>query len=153
TSDVIYLGIDGIRLYFNRSGNSLSPPLRIASLPRVDALSRLDVLDLLGHGTGCLVWSTISPAQANRALAYVDLLADGKPHLLTSITNNLGGETTITYAPSTTYYLADKAAGRPWLTRLPFPVHVIARIEHTDRVTGSTLVSRFAYHHGFFDGY
>jgi hypothetical protein len=36
-----------------------------------------------------------------------------KPHLST-ITNNLGGETRIEYAPSTHFYLEDREAGQPW---------------------------------------
>ena len=39
------------------------------------------------------------------------------------------------YAPSTRFYLADKAAGRPWVTRLPFPVHVVERVETRDLIS------------------
>ncbi|TMQ13274.1 MAG: toxin [Deltaproteobacteria bacterium] len=152
TSDIVYLGTDGASVYFNRSGNAFSTALRVRSLPRIDALSRLTVVDLLGQGTSCLVWSSTDPGVAT-PLAYVDLMAGQKPHLLASVINNLGGETRIDYAPSTKFYLQDKAEGRPWLTRLAFPVHVIERIEHLDHVAGTSLVSRFAYHHGFFDGY
>src|SRR5271170_803018 len=69
-----------------------------------------------------------------------------KPHLLTKVQNNLGAETRIEYASSTEFYLADKAAGKPWITRLPFPVHVVKRVEIYD------FVSSYTYHHGFFDG-
>lgn len=152
TSDLIYSAADGTRIWFNRSGNSLSPPLLVRSIPAIDAHSDLAVVDLLGHGTACLVWATALPAHAPQPIAYVNLLADGKPHLLTSFVNNLGSETRFTYAPSTRFYLDDQAAGKPWITRLAFPVHVIERIEHDDRVAGSSLVTRFAYHHGFYDG-
>src|SRR5262249_53722179 len=53
---------------------------------------------------------------------------------------------------STQFYLQDKRDGKPWLTRLPFPVHVVERIEIRDYVRRSRFVSRYAYHHGFFDG-
>lgn len=152
TSDLIYLGADSVRLYFNLSGNALSPPLGIHSLPAADATTHIDVVDLLGHGTACLVASSTAPARASRPLAYVELLADGKPHLLTSIANNLGAETHITYAPSTRFYLDDQVAGRPWLTRLPFPVHVLERVEHVDHIARSRQVTRYRYHHGFHDG-
>ncbi|HVK29951.1 MAG TPA: SpvB/TcaC N-terminal domain-containing protein, partial [Nocardioides sp.] len=152
-SDIAYLGADGIRIYFNRSGNALSAPMTIRSLPRVDSLASLAVVDFLGHGTSCLVWSSAGPAHANRPLAFVDLLADGKPHLLTSVVNNLGGETRLRYAPSTRFYLEDKVAGRPWLTRLPFPVHLVERVEHADQIAGTRLVTRYRYHHGYYDGH
>jgi RHS repeat-associated protein len=151
TSDIIYLGHDGVRLYANQAGNSLSAATRLRSLPPVDSRSSLSVVDLLGQGTACLVWS--SPLPGERPLAYVDLMGGKKPHLLERIANNLGAETRIAYTSSTTFYLRDQAEGIAWLTRLPFPVQVIERIEHHDLVTRSRLVSRFAYRHGYFDGY
>ena len=62
-------------------------------------------------------------------MRYIDLMGGQKPHLLVSATNNLGAETVIQYAPSTKFYVADKLAGTPWVTRLPFPVHVVERVE------------------------
>jgi hypothetical protein len=39
TSDIIYLGRDGVRLYFNQSGNRWSKPRRQNQIPLVDNLS------------------------------------------------------------------------------------------------------------------
>src|SRR5260370_24584064 len=75
-----------------------------------------------------------------------------KAHLLVRVTNNLGAETVVQYAPSTRFYVADKLAGTPWLTRLPFPVHVVERVESYDYISRNRFVTRFAYHHGYFDG-
>jgi hypothetical protein len=55
-------------------------------------------------------------------MRYIDLMGGLKPHLLVKVTNNLGAETLIQYAPSTRFYVADKLAGTPWVTRLLFPV-------------------------------
>jgi hypothetical protein len=66
--------------------------------------------------------------------------------------NNLGAETSIEYSSSTKFYLADNASGTPWITRLPFPVHVVTRVETDDLISGNRFVTRSAYHHGFFDG-
>ncbi|WP_223165062.1 toxin TcdB middle/C-terminal domain-containing protein [Massilia frigida] len=66
--------------------------------------------------------------------------------------NNLGAETILDYATSTRFYLQDKRDGKPWLTRLPFPVHVVERVETWDHISRSRFVSRYAYHHGYFDG-
>ena len=76
-----------------------------------------------------------------------------KPHLLTTVRNNLGAETRVTYAPSTQFYVADKLAGKPWITRLPFPTQVVERMEAFDWIGRNRLVTRYAYHHGYFDGY
>jgi hypothetical protein len=92
------------------------------------------VFDLLGNGTACLVWSSPLPGTAGPALRYVDLIGGQKPHLLANIKNNLGAETALNYAPSTRFYLADRFAGRPWITRIYFPVHVVDRVETYDHI-------------------
>ena len=113
---------------------------------------RSRVADFLGRGTACLVWSSPLPGDAGRQLRYLDLMCGQKPHLLDRTVNNLGAETRIDYASSTKFYLADKAAGTPWVTRLPFPVHVVERVETYDRVSRNRFVTRYSYHHGFYDG-
>ena len=75
-----------------------------------------------------------------------------KPHLLTEVTNNLGAETADHVRALDEVLPADKAAGRPWITRLPFPVHVVERVETLDQISGNRFVTRYAYHHGYFDG-
>ena len=84
-------------------------------------------------------------------MRYIDLMGGQKPHLLLTTRNNLGAETHVEYAASTKFYLADKAAGTPWVTRLPFPVHVVERVETYDRISRNRFVTRYAYHHGYFD--
>ncbi|MCX6543100.1 MAG: toxin [Acidobacteria bacterium] len=273
TSDIIYLARDGVRLYFNQSGNRLSDARRLDSFPRVDNASSVTTADLFGNGTACLVWSSPLSANARQPLRCVDLMGSSsafsrndlvalpslarkltspgrpvdswlagqlsgstvaalatyhgvgtdptplqsallqdlnrllfgssiytperfsgvglrletqtlvgqspsgsdvvhltrllledayplelarfrcaKPHLLIKSVNNLGAETQVHYAPSTRFYLADKRGGRPWVTRLPFPVHVVERVVTRDRISGNQFVTRYAYHHGYFDG-
>ncbi|NHF73485.1 toxin TcdB middle/C-terminal domain-containing protein [Paracoccus xiamenensis] len=108
--------------------------------------------DLFGNGTACMVWSTPLPGGAFGPLRYIDLMGGEKPHLLTFSTNNLGVETRVHYAPSTRFYSADRAAGQPWLGHLPFPVHVVERIETRDHVSQNRFVTRYSYRHGCFDG-
>lgn len=150
-ADIIYLAAGGPRLYFNQSGNRWSPPTVLAQLSGIDNVSSVITADLLSNGTACLIWSSPLPAHANSPLRYVELM-DQKPHLLTGMRNNLGAETRTHYAPSTRFYLEDQQAGRPWVTRIPFPVHVVERVETYDWVSRSRFVTRYAYHHGFFDG-
>ncbi|MGW0628481.1 SpvB/TcaC N-terminal domain-containing protein [Streptomyces sp. NPDC002758] len=152
TGDLIYVHDEGVRLYFNQSGNAWSQPHELTGFPRADDLTTIVPVDLLGNGTACLVWSSPLPAAAGRPMRYIELMAGGKPHLLTGIDNNLGLQTRIEYAPSTAFYLRDKAAGTPWLSRLPFPVHVVERVTTFDQVSRNQFVSRYAYHHGAYDG-
>ena len=85
-------------------------------------------------------------------MRYINLMGGEKPYLLVRSRNNLGAETRVSYAPSTAFYLADRAAGTPWATRLPFPVQVVERIETYDWISRNRFVTRYAYHHGYFDG-
>ena len=152
TTDIIYLCGDGVRLYFNQSGNSWSHPNTLKVFPRIDDLMNIAPTDLLGDGTACLVWSSPLPGDARRPMRYVNLMGRRKPHLLVKAVNNLGAETRVEYAPSTRFYLQDKRDGKPWITRLPFPVHVVERVETYDHISRNRFVTRYAYHHGYFDG-
>ncbi|MGH8524383.1 MAG: toxin TcdB middle/C-terminal domain-containing protein, partial [Gammaproteobacteria bacterium] len=151
-TDIIYLGHNGVRLYFNQSGNAWSQPTKLQVFPHVDNLSSVQVADLLGNGTACLVWSSPLPGDTRRPMRYLDLMGGQKPHLLVTTVNNLGAETHVQYAPSTKFYLADKLAGKAWITKIPFPVHVVERVETHDHISGNRFVTCYAYHHGYFDG-
>lgn len=151
-TDIIYLGGDGVYLYFNQAGNSWSQALHLTAFPAIDSLSSVQAADLLGNGTACLVWSSPLPGAAENSLRYIDLMGGEKPHLLVKSVNNLGAETHVHYAPSTKFYLADKLAGRPWISKIPFPVHVVEKVETYDRISRNRFVTRYSYHHGFYDG-
>ena len=151
-TDILYLGRDGVRLYFNQSGNSWSKARELVVFPAVDNLSSVQVADLLGNGTACLVWSSPLLGETLRPMRYVDLMGGQKPHLLVKSVNNLGAETHVRYAPSIKFYLADQLAGKPWITKIPFPVHVVERVETYDRISRNRFVTRYVYHHGYFDG-
>lgn len=151
TADILYLSNDGVHVYLNESGNAWSERRILRGIPSADPRS-VSVVDFLGRGTTCLVWSSPLPGDSQRPLRYVDLMRGQKPHLLTRIVNNLGAETVIEYASSTEFYLADQAAGKPWVTRLPFPVNVVRRVETFDYVSRNRFVSTSTYHHGYYDG-
>jgi RHS repeat-associated protein len=152
TTDILYLGSEGVQVYFNQSGNGWSAKRLVRSFPLLDSVASVTAIDLLGNGTACLVWS--SPLQGNgqRVMRYIDLMGGQKPHLLVKTVNNLGAETVVQYAPSTKFYLQDKFSGTPWITKLPFPVHVVERVETYDRWRNMRFSSTYSYHHGYFDG-
>jgi RHS repeat-associated protein len=151
TADLIYLRRGQVTIYRNLSGNAWGEPETLTGFPVVDDLSSVVAVDLLGTGTACLVWSSPLPRDIHRPLRFVELMADGKPHLLRTIRNNLGAATRVDYTPSTAFYLADRKAGRPWITKLPFPVHCVTRVTVTDRWRGATFATTYSYHHGYFD--
>ena len=152
TTDILYLSSEGVQVYFNQSGNSWSAKRVLRGFPALDSVASVTAIDLLGNGTACLVWSSSLLGNAQRVMRYIDLIGGQKPHLLVKTANNLGAETVVRYAPSTKFYLQDQLAGKPWITKLPFPVHVVERVETYDRISGNRFVTRYAYHHGYFDG-
>ena len=151
-TDIIYLHRDGVRIYFNQSGNSWKDAHTIHNFPRIDNLTSVTTADLLGNGTACLIWSSPLPANDGRQMRYINLMSQGKPHLLIRTVNNLGAMTKVEYAPSTKFYLQDKLAGSPWITRLPFPVYCVEKVTITDKWRQTTFSSTYSYHHGYFDG-
>jgi RHS repeat-associated protein len=152
TADILYAGPDGARLWFNQSGNSWSAGHELPELPNAGGGAAVSLFDLLGTGTACAVWTSPLPADAAEPIRYIDLTGGVKPYLLTAVSNNFGASSTLSYAPSTKFYLQDRRAGDPWVTRLPFPVHVVERVDTTEAISRTSLVSLYSYHHGFYDG-
>jgi RHS repeat-associated protein len=151
TIDILYLGADGPRLYLNQSGNRLTDARPLSGLPPYVEPVKVQTVDLFGNGTGCLVWSSPLPSDSRQPMRYLDLLGGTKPNLLRKVANNLGAETELEYTDSTSLYLADRRAGRPWLTRLHFPVQVLTRVTSRDRISGNRFVTQYAYRDPFYD--
>jgi RHS repeat-associated protein len=151
TADLVYLDSRGARVWLNHSGNAFSEESRLHAFPGVDAATAVEIVDIYGKGTACLVWSTASDWAAPSKVWVLELLPE-KPHLLVSTHNGLGLETRLKWEPSTQQYLRDCEAGRPWVTRLPFAVQVVTRVEQYDAVARRRFVQTYAYHHGFYDG-
>lgn len=150
-ADLLYIRPDHVSIWRNQSGNSWRAEESIR-IPGFHSLASVNVADLLGRGTASIVWSSRAPGDVGPSLRYIDLVGKKKPHLLRRMTNNLGAETHLHYASSTKFYLADRLAGRPWITHLPFPVHVCEKVETFDRISKNYFVTRYAFHHGYFDG-
>ncbi|MGB5928393.1 MAG: SpvB/TcaC N-terminal domain-containing protein, partial [Cyclobacteriaceae bacterium] len=150
-TDIVYVGHSRFNAYINQGGNSLSDAQVIEPFFPIDDMVNLQAVDLLGTGTTCLVWSSSLPGDRTRPLRYIDLMGSRKPHVLTGYRNNMGLSTTLQYRSSTHFYLKDKLAGTPWITKLPFPVQVVERSTIQDAVTNVRFSTRYAYHHGFYD--
>ncbi|WP_280524014.1 toxin TcdB middle/N-terminal domain-containing protein, partial [Enhygromyxa salina] len=151
-TDILYLGDRGATLFRNLCGNGFAAAEQISRFPGVRSVDWAEVVDLKGTGNGHLVWSSSLSSGRGGVLRYIDLMGGQKPHLLIGSRNNMGAETKVAYAPSTKFYLADRRAGKPWATKLPFPVQVVERVESIDHVTRQRYVQHVAYHHGYFDG-
>lgn len=152
-ADLVYVGPTRVRFWSNLSGNAWGEERALSRHLGTEDPASIQVADLLGDGTACLVWSSPLLRDGVAPLRYVRLMGEGKPYLLRTVDNHLGRVTTLSYAPSTTYYLEDRRAGRPWATRLPFPVQCLSKVEVRDHVTGWRFATNYTYHHGYFDGF
>ncbi|MEN6331332.1 MAG: SpvB/TcaC N-terminal domain-containing protein, partial [Smithella sp.] len=152
TTDIIYLGKNKFTCWKNLSGNRFSAAaLEVEGFPEIHNQSKITVTDLLGNGAACIVWSSSLAKDTNAPLKYIDLMNGKKPYILISYRNNLGKEVSLEYTPSTRFYIEDKLAGRPWVTKLHFPVHCISKTETRDRISGYRFISSYKYHHGYYD--
>ena len=151
-ADLLYTRASGTVIALNQSGNRLTDPLHLPSLPGPGADPRIEAVDLFGRGSAVLLAVAPQPGSDGAELRIIDLIGPVKPGLMTGMDNSLGLETRLGYAPSTRFSLADERAGQPWITRLPFPVQVVETVEITDHVARSRFRQRHAYHHGYFDG-
>ena len=138
-------------VWVNQAGNGFADPVTIRGTPRAAGAS-IRLADMAGTGTAGVLWTYDRGAVRGSSYKFLDLTGGTKPYLLSRIDNHAGAATTITYAPSTAYATADRAAGNPWLTTLPFPVHVVASTTVTDYFSQTTLTSEYLYHHGYWDG-
>lgn len=152
TTDVIYLGRNTFRIWMNLNGNSWSPaPQEIAPFPSIHQMADISVVDFLGTGTSCIVYSSPLPQHKGRQVQFIDLMGSRKPHILKYYKNNCGLETSLEYKSSTYFYLQDKKEGNPWVTKLPFPVHVLVKKEVYDSVSQLRFTTSYSYHHGYYD--
>lgn len=150
-TDLIYLGKNRFKAYLNLSGNAWGQGEAIEPFFPTEQPNRVAVTDLLGNGTACIVWSSELPAYREAPMRYMDLMGGKKPHIMTRHHNGMGKTTAVEYKSSTWFYLKDKLAGTPWITKLPFPVQVVARSIVSDAVTGARFANRYTYHHGYYD--
>lgn len=152
TTDIIYIGKNKFTCWVNLSGNAFNAtPFEIDPFPEIHHQAQITAADLLGNGVACIIWSSPLTKDAQTPLKYIDLMNSKKPHLMVSYKNNLGKEVSLEYTPSTKFYMEDKLAGRPWITKLHFPVHCISKTETRDRITGCRFVSSYRYRHGYYD--
>lgn len=150
--DIIYLGKNKFSCYKNLSGNSFSTtPYEIPFFPEIHSLANFNVTDLLGNGVACIVWSNPLTKDVTAPLKFIDLMNSKKPHMMVSYKNNMGKEVSFEYAPSTKFYIEDKLAGKPWVTKLHFPVHCVSKTTSEDKITGHKFSSSYKYHHGYYD--
>ena len=152
-SDLLVVGRKGIHVFGNQSGNALRykgvirPPAGVTP----DDTWRLQVADVQGLGMGSLVLTV--PHRQPRS--WVLNFSTVRPWLLTTVVDNVGGRTELTYRSSAQGWLDEKAArqavGEEAVSDLPFPVHTVHTVTQINEITGLTLGSETRYIGGVWD--
>jgi len=150
-ADLVYVGDGHVTVWVNQAGNAFADPVVIPGTPRVSDAGAVRLADADGNGVTGVLWSA-DRVRPRAGYAFLDLTGGVKPYLLNHIDNHRGATTTIEYSTSTAYAEADRQAGRPWRTTLPFPVQVVSQVTVTDTFSQSTLTTQYSYHHGYWDG-
>jgi RHS repeat-associated protein len=152
-ADIVYVDDTKITLWINQSGNGWSEPITIQGTPPVSDMDGVRLVDLLGSGISGVLWSRDANGLSRHHLFFHDFTGGLKPYLLDEMDNHIGAVTKVEYAPSTHFYLADqKRPETRWKTTLPFPVHVVSRVEVIDHFSEGKLTTEYRYHHGHWDG-
>jgi RHS repeat-associated protein len=151
-ADLAYVDFGRVHFWFNQSGNRWSNADTILGTPSVSDVDSIQFADVFGTGTATLLWSYNYSVQPEGNYKALDFCGGIKPYVLTEMSNNMGATTRVNYAPSTKYFLDDQANGTPWVTKLPFPVQVVDKVEVIDHISKTKLVTTYKYHHGCFDG-
>ena len=81
------------------------------------------------------------------SMAELTTSQGSQPDLLTQVVNGLGGTTTLTYQPSTTF---DNTGEEDALSDLPFVIPVVTRVDLADGM-GRTYTTLYTYEGGRFD--
>lgn len=157
-ADIVVVGSDSVAFWVNRGNDSWSAEFRRENTPRyIRGETVLQQADINGNGSTDFLWENFDPATGSYVVEYVDFLGETKPNLLATIDNGIGLRTEIRYKSTVADYLADRDAGMPWQTRLPFPSVVVSTItkrlgldldEHPGR---DEYVSELFYHDGHYD--
>ncbi len=143
-ADFVYVDAGSVTVWYNRGGVAVGPPQTIAHTPAV-GIDEVRLCDLNGSGTLGVLWSNVPDGPSRRGYVFLDLCGGVKPYLLTEIDNGIGTTTAISYRTSTEYALDAAAAGTPWRTFHPFPVHCVSGMRVSDAATGVTASTRYAY--------
>lgn len=148
SADLVHVGDGTVTVWLNRCGRGFAPPLVLRGMPRGTAGASASLVDLVGTGVRGILWTGVG---TGARWAWLDLTGGTKPYLLCTVDNGVGSRTEVSWSTSTAYALADRAAGQPWRTTLPFPVHVVAATTRTERFSGTTQRHTYAYHDGCWD--
>ncbi|QHI96823.1 toxin [Xylophilus rhododendri] len=148
-NDLLYVESDRLLIFRNRCGNGFDDPVevRFPDEMRYDRFCRVQFADLFGMGCATMIFTCPHMQVRHWACRFS---RNGKPYLLTRMSNNLGMSAQLDYRSSAQEWLDEKREGAG-ACFLPFPVQVVSRQLTFDEVNRQTLTQCFRYRKGFHD--
>jgi RHS repeat-associated protein len=156
-SDLLFVDVDHVDYWLLLPPEPGKPPTfgakrSIGGTPSANAaLTDVRLGDMNGNGSVDLVWFTPSAATASERCIYLDVREGLRPNVLVRVDNGLGKTRKLRYATSATEFQASIDTNRPWKTRLPFPVPVLAESTLEDG-RGGVYSTLYRYADGAYDG-
>ena len=140
---------NGVLYWLNRFERGFDGPRSVLGLPAQRTGDALRWADLNGNGTTDIV---ISQAQspAGEKILVVDLVPEGKIHLLTRIENGLGLRIELDYESSTAQMVRAETAGASWSSVMPIAITVVSRMAEDDG-RGTVFEQSFTYRDPYYD--
>lgn len=146
--DMIAVGHDSVSIHVNACGNGFAAPIEVTLPIRIEDNDDVFFADVFGNGGNCLVVS--KPGETAHHY-WFDFSGPQRPRQMIGADSGMGQITEFGYRSSTDYYLAARANGQPWTTRLPLPVQVMAWMTIEDRITGARQQQVCEYRDGWYD--
>jgi RHS repeat-associated protein len=152
--DVVQVRFDAVDVWLNVDGTSWTQRHVIQGVQPASGplwVGKVRVADVNGSGTRDILWGE------GGSYRYIDLSGGQRPWVLTHIDNGLGKTTDIEYSTSTAQMLSAEAAGNPWSSKAPTPVHVVDRVTEHDNLglvglPAGNYVTQYTYRDAVYDG-
>jgi RHS repeat-associated protein len=152
--DLVQVRFDAIDVWLNVDGAGWTQDHVIAGVTPAQGplwASKVRLVDVNGSGTRDIVWGE------GGQYRYMDLAGGRRPWVLTRVDNGLGKTTDIEYASAAEQMLAAEAAGQPWASKSPTPVHLVSRVIEHDNLSvvglpAGTYETDYTYRDAVYDG-
>jgi RHS repeat-associated protein len=153
--DVIEVNFGIVNIWLNVDGTGFTPSPHVTTgfTPAAGPawLSKVRLVDMNGSGTRDIFWGEAG------SFRYIDVAGGERPWVLTHVENGLGKTTDLTYSTSATLMQAATAAGKPWTSVVPMPVHVVTQVTDRDNLNlaqrpAGTYVTQYSYANPVYDG-
>jgi RHS repeat-associated protein len=153
--DVVEVNFSEINVWLNVDGVGFTPAPHVITgftpAQGPEWLSKVRLVDMNGSGLRDIAWGEAGNFR------YIDEAGGERPWVLTHVENGLGKTTDLTYSTSAVLMQAAAAAGTPWTSVTPIPVHVVMQVTDKDNLglaqrPPGVYVTQYSYANPVYDG-